>query len=497
MNNTIKFKDIAYIMFVISMLFSNFYNNYINQLRFEKMESNFLHVLKTNQEKFDRIQEMNLRMFKYILNKQTKKTSVVENTTQTNPLLSESTQNNITTFISDNSTTILAVSAVLLAIVVYCYWQAPINAWLFSFFNNKPKDDDNKGDGGGSSDIGGNNNGGGSSSIGGNNDLDSRGGGSSYVAGNNNIGKCSSNAIIPYDELNLNINQKYSEQSLSLQTQINLDTNQNYPKEFSDMEEIMALVKLNDFFTTSNSNEEILRIDLDLFLKLFPQVTIKDGIPFIRCTDNTEVPLSQIDSLELLFDNTTKRETSIPFSNYKQNPFVQKDYKALAKDPTSDIFERDIGKFLSTLNEEIPKMRSDPSYRNSDPLSDEEFRELVDSYDLNDMEKTMTYIQKRIDMFDEAKKLTQFMNPNPLSDEKFVIRLDRMANNYDLNDIEKSRAFIQKELDMYQAAKIIAEFKEESSTQGTNQIPTEKSNETIETISTVISDIVEIICKEN
>jgi hypothetical protein len=142
-------------------------------------------------------------------------------------------------------------------------------------------------------------------------------------------------------------------------------------------------------------------------------------------------------------------------------------------------------------------MRSDPSYRNSDPLSDEEFRELVDSYDLNDMEKTMTYIQKRIDMFDEAKKLTQFMNPNPLSDEKFVIRLDRMANNYDLNDIEKSRAFIQKELDMYQAAKIIAEFKEESSTQGTNQIPTEKSNETIETISTVISDIVEIICKEN
>jgi hypothetical protein len=403
----LHFKKIFSFLLVTGMLLSNFYNNYIIQLRFDKMESNFLHVLKTNQEKFDKIQEMNLRMFKYILNNQTKKTPVVENINQTNPLLSESTQNNITTFISDNSTTILAVSAVVLAIVVYCYWQAPINAWLFSFFNNKPKDDDDKGNGGGSSDIGGNNDGGGSS-------------------------ECSSNAIIPYNELNLNINQKYSEQSLSLQRQINLDINQNYPKEFSDLQAIIDLVTpnllSNNFVAISNLNGETLRIDLDVFLNLFPQVFLKDGIPFIRCTDNTEVPLSQLDSLELLFDNISKQpdkllfddiykdidNTPVLFSNFSnlKNSFPKKDYIALAKDPTSDPLDRAIGQGLIDLDLSSSSTKPKPK-----PLSREEYREMVDRYDFNDMEKTNAYFEKRIEMYKAAKKFMESKKESSTAEE--------------------------------------------------------------------------------
>jgi len=451
--NKNNLKDIAYIIFIISMLLSNFYNNYINQLRFDKMEANFLHVLKTNQEKFDRIQEMNLRMFKYILNKQTKKTSVVENTTQTDPLLSESTQNNITTFISDNSTIILAVSAVVLAIVVYYYWQAPINAWFLSFFNNKPKDDDDKGNGGGNSDIGGNT---GNSDIGGNNDVadSSDVGGNNDVADSSDVGEYSSNAIIPYDELNLNINQKYSEQSLSLQRQINLDTNQNYSTEFSDLQKQIDFITPNllsdNFVVISNSNGETLRIDLEVFLKLFPQVFLKDGIPFIRCTDNTEVPLSQLDSLELLFNG-----------NWPDSAKPAIGFDTVGKGMKIDPIPEDI------LN----------SFSNFPPIV---------SYDATEVIRYINDPESLYNDFDFD------------ANRDFYEMIREMSDNYDVMDVEKTLAYHEKKkAESILAESKLNEFKEESSIQETNQIPTEKSNETTETISTIISDLIEIICKEN
>jgi hypothetical protein len=313
--NKNNLKDIAYIIFIISMLLSNFYNNYINQLRFDKMEANFLHVLKTNQEKFDRIQEMNLRMFKYILTNQTKKTPVVENINQTNPLLSESTQNNITTFISDNSTTILAVSAVLLAIGIYCYWQ-PINAWflsMVSYFNNKPKDDDdNKGNGGGSSDIGGNNNGGGS-----NNDVV----GNSYIGGNNDVadstyvGECSSNAIIPYNE-----------QSGDLQAIIDLIT----PDESS-----------SNLFTLTNRIGEMVTVDLSHLIDLFSQIYVKNGTPFVRYLDNTEQPLIElkIEDLESLLDYDYTYPPEYPATMVSENLGDTTEHHETISKVISDLIE--------------------------------------------------------------------------------------------------------------------------------------------------------------
>jgi hypothetical protein len=271
--------------------------------------------LKTNQEKFDRIQEMNLRMFKYILTNQTKKTPVVENINQTNPLLSESTQNNITTFISDNSTTILAVSAVLLAIGIYCYWQ-PINAWflsMVSYFNNKPKDDDdNKGNGGGSSDIGGNNNGGGS-----NNDVV----GNSYIGGNNDVadstyvGECSSNAIIPYNE-----------QSGDLQAIIDLIT----PDESS-----------SNLFTLTNRIGEMVTVDLSHLIDLFSQIYVKNGTPFVRYLDNTEQPLIElkIEDLESLLDYDYTYPPEYPATMVSENLGDTTEHHETISKVISDLIE--------------------------------------------------------------------------------------------------------------------------------------------------------------
>jgi hypothetical protein len=254
-----KLKDVTYAIFLFVLLFSTFFNNYIIQLKLERMQSNFFHIFEISQEKFDAMEEINLRIFNSILNNQTRKTFVVGNLTQKNTLLSESLQNNIMNFISDNSTTILAVSGVVLAIGIYYCWQAPINAWFLSFFNNKPKDDDdNKGNGGGSSDVGGNNNGGGSSDIGGNND----------VADSSDVGEYSSNAIIPYDE-----------QSATIQEILDLIK----PNEFS-----------HNFFTLTNRRGEMVTVDLDFIRQVFPQIYVKNGTPFVRYLDNTEQPLREL-----------------------------------------------------------------------------------------------------------------------------------------------------------------------------------------------------------
>jgi hypothetical protein len=266
-----KLKDVSYAIFIFILLFLNFFNNYIIQSKLERMQSNFFHIFEISQEKFDAMEEINLRIFNSILNNQTRKTFVVGNLTQKNTLLSESLQNNIMNFISDNSTTILAVSGVVLAIGIYYCWQAPINAWFLSFFNNKPKDDDdNKGNGGGSSDVGGNNNGGGSSDIGGNNDVAdiSDVGDKNNVADSSDVGEYSSNAIIPYDE-----------QSATIQEILDLIK----PNEFS-----------HNFFTLTNRRGEMVTVDLDFIRQVFPQIYVKNGTPFVRYSDNTEQPLREL-----------------------------------------------------------------------------------------------------------------------------------------------------------------------------------------------------------
>jgi len=261
-----KLKDLISVTFVISMLFLNFYNNYIIQLRFEQMQSNFLQIFEVSQEKFDAMEEINLRLFNSILNNQTRNTFVVGNLTQKNTLLSESLQNNIMNFISENPTTIFAVSTVVLALGIYYWCLPPINAWLVSFFNNKPKDDDDKGNGGGS-DIGGNT---GNNDIVGNNDVvdGTYVGDKNNVADSSDVGEYSSNAIIPYDE-----------QSATIQEILDLIK----PNEFS-----------HNFFTLTNRRGEMVTVDLDFIRQVFPQIYVKNGTPFVRYLDNTEQPLREL-----------------------------------------------------------------------------------------------------------------------------------------------------------------------------------------------------------
>jgi len=307
-----KLKDVTHVIFVIVMLLSNFYNNYIIQLRLEQMQSNFLQILEVNQKKCDAMQKINLGLIKR-LNNETENTSVSENITQTNLLRSESTQNTILNFISDNSTTILAVSAVLLGIGIYCYWQ-PINAWflsMVSYFNNKPKDDDdNKGNGGGSSDIGGNNDGGGSSCV-----------GNSYIGGNNDVadstyvGECSSNVIIPYNE-----------QSGDLQAIIDLIT----PDESS-----------SNLFTLTNRIGEMVTVDLSHLIDLFSQIYVKNGTPFVRYLDNTEQPLRElkIEDLESLLDYDYTYPPEYPATMVSENLGDTTEHHETISKVISDIIE--------------------------------------------------------------------------------------------------------------------------------------------------------------
>jgi len=280
-----KLKDVSYAIFIFILLFLNFFNNYIIQSKLERMQSNFFHIFEVSQEKFDAMEEINLRLFNSILNNQTRKTFVVGNLTQKNTLLSESLQNNIMNFISDNSTTILAVSGVVLAIGIYYCWQAPINAWFFSFFNNKPKDDDDKGDGGGSSDIGGNTGNNGNNDvadISDNNDID----GSSDIGGNtgnndvadisdnndidgsSDVSEYSSNSIIAY------------EQSATLQ---------------AIMDSIIPDKNTIHIFTFTNRIGEMVPVDLWLLINLFTQIYVnKNGIPLVRYPHEPEQPLREL-----------------------------------------------------------------------------------------------------------------------------------------------------------------------------------------------------------